>query len=516
VTAGLAVARWSRRAPDGTALFDGDRRISWRELDDRTSRLAAVLTTAYRIVAGRTVALLSENRIAVPEVLAGVHKAGGVYVGLNFRFDAGELEDALRNAAPSVLIASADLIGPATPIAERLGIPVLALDDPGAEGYEALLAAAEPTTPAASWPLDPRAPACIVYTSGTTGRPKGIVFDHAAMLQHATVACLEYEITAETRYLVQIPHNSSVNITMLPCLVAGAALCFADNRQFSPDAFAATVAARAVTHTFLVPTQLMRILDQLGPDDDRLSSLVTIGYGSSPIAPDRLRELVDRYGPVFIQLYGMAEIASIGTLLRKADHLRALSDTPRLLRSCGQPSFGVDVRIIDEHGHEVGPGERGEVVFRGMHLMLGYHQDPERTAETLSDGVLSSGDIGERDDEGYIYIVDRTKNLIIRGGQNIVPTEIENVLYQHPAVLEAAVVGAPDPIWGERIVSVVSLREGRSAEPDEILSFVAGSGLPRFKQPEVVQIVDALPKNPVGKIDKRAIRGWFWQDGRAV
>ena len=516
MTAGIAVARWSRRAPNATALFDGEQRVTWRALDDRTSRLAKALMVKYQVGPGGAVALLSENRIAVPEVLAGVHKAGGVYVGLNFRFDEQELESALVNANPRVLIISADLIEQGRAVADRLGVQVLALDDPGPSGYEALLAAADALPPSAGWHFEPGESACIVYTSGTTGRPKGIILDHAAMMQHATVACLEYEITAETRYLVQIPHNSSVNITIVPCLLAGAALGFADNRQFSPDAFAEAVVRNSVTHTFLVPTQLMRILDQISPVDTRLASLETIGYGSSPIAPERLRELIVRFGPIFIQLYGMAEIASIGTLLRKHDHLRALTETPRLLLSCGQPSYAVDARVLDDRGQEAAPEERGEVVFRGMHLMSGYHKDSERTSEALVDGSIYSGDIAMRDEEGFLYIVDRMKNLIIRGGQNIVPTEIENVLYGHPAVSEAAVIGAPDPIWGERIVSVVALRANRKANEAEILAFVKASSLARFKRPEEVLIVESLPKNPVGKIDKRDIRSWFWQDGRAV
>jgi acyl-CoA synthetase (AMP-forming)/AMP-acid ligase II len=336
------------------------------------------------------------------------------------------------------------------------------------------------------------------------------------MTQHASIACLEYEIGARSRYLVQIPHNSSVNITMLPCLMVGATIAFADSRSFDPARFADTVAGQRISHTFLVPTQLMRIIDQLPAHDSRLRSLLTLGYGSSPISPDRLRELLSRYGPIFIQLYGMAEIASIGTLLRKPDHVRALADMPQLLRSCGRPSLGVDVRVVDDEGRPVAPGERGEVVFRGVHLMRGYYRDPERTAETLRSGRVYSGDIGEQDADGYLYIVDRKKNIIIRGGQNIVPTEIENTLFAHPAVLEAAVVGAPDPVWGERIVAVVALREGSHATPTDLTAHVASSGLTSFKRPEEVRIVPSLPKNPVGKIDKKEIRGWFWQGDRSV
>lgn len=516
MSVGLSVSRWARRTPGATAVFDSRGQRTWAELDDRTNRLGNLLADRFGVSPGERVALLAENRMEVAEVLAAVHKAAAVYTGLNFRFQRDELVAALENAEPRVLLVSGDLAPEGTAVALELGIPVVDLDDTSPDGYEALLLAARATAPEQLHAVRPRDEACIVYTSGSTGRPKGVCFDHAAMTQHATVACLEYEIGTDSRYLVQIPHNSSVNITMAPCMAAGAALGFADNRAFDPDRFAETVQRARVTHTFLVPTQLMRILDQLAPSDTRLASLSTIGYGSSPIAPDRLGMLIERYGPVFIQLYGMAEIASIGTLLRKNDHIRALTDAPQLLASCGRPSFVMDVTVVDEHGVPVGTGERGEVVFTGAHMMTGYNKDPEQTAEAIVDGRMHSGDIAEVDDEGYFYIVDRKKNLIIRGGQNIVPTEIENVLYGHPAVLEAAVVGAPDPEWGERVVAVVALRQGGSATEADLAAFIAESALARFKRPGEIRIVDSVPKTPVGKFDKKTVRGWFWQDRRAI
>ena len=516
MSVGLSVSRWAKRTPGATAIFDHRGERSWAVVDDRTNRLANALTDTFEVAAGDRVALLAENRMEVAEVLAAVHKASAVYTGLNFRFQRDELIGALENAEPRVLLTSGELAAEGGAVARELGIPVIDLDDDGPGGYEALIRTSSPATPPRMHAVRPHDEACIVYTSGSTGRPKGVCFDHAAMTQHATVTCLEYEIGTQSRYLVQIPHNSSVNITMSPCMASGAALGFADNRAFDPDRFADTVQGQQITHTFLVPTQLMRILDRLDADDTRLASLTTIGYGSSPIAPERLGALVERYGPVFIQLYGMAEIASIGTLLRKDDHVRALSDAPQLLASCGRPSFVMDVAVVDELGAQVGPGERGEVVFTGGHMMTGYNKDPVQTAESIVDGRMHSGDIAEVDDEGYFYIVDRKKNLIIRGGQNIVPTEIENVLYGHPAVLEVAVVGAPDEEWGERVVAVVALRDGAVADEAELSAFVAESSLARFKRPTEIRLVDSVPKTPVGKFDKKAVRSWFWQDRRAI
>lgn len=513
---GLAVARRATVDPESLAVFDGERRITYGELDRSSSRLARALRDRFALRQGDRVALLVHNRAEVVEVLAGTAKAGCVYVGLNFRMDEQDLISVFENAEPRLLITEDAYRGVASQLGARFGIPVLDVDDEGPDGFRAATSSADDTLPSTAHEVAPGDPAAIVYTSGTTGRPKGVLFDHGAMMQHATIACLEYEITAASRYLIQIPHNSSVNITIAPCLVVGAAVGFEDSRGFDPGQFADAVASVGASHTFLVPTQLVRILDQLPADDRRLSTLTTLGYGSSPISPDRLGELVDRLGPIFIQLYGMAEIASIGTLLRKTDHVAALRDQRQLLASCGRPSIGIDVRVVRDDGSDVDVGERGEVVFRGHHVMRGYHREPERTAEVLVDGWMHSGDIGTVDEQGYVYIVDRKKNLIIRGGLNIAPTEIENVLYQHRSVLEAAVVGAPDAEWGERIVAVVALTQGGTASPDELLRWCRASELASIKQPAEVRIVDSLPKNAVGKIDKAAVRSGFWTGARQV
>ncbi|MFO1191901.1 MAG: AMP-binding protein [Rhodoferax sp.] len=512
---GLAVTRITQRAPRSLALFDGERTMDYATLDARSNRLAHLLRAQHGFAKGDRVALLVHNRMEVVEVLVGASKAAMVYVGLNFRMTEAELVAVLANAEPRMLITEPEFAELAGRLAAARGIPLLVLDAGGS--YDAALAGA-PATPApwahTAFPQDEFA---IVYTSGTTGLPKGILFEHAAALQHGTVACLEYEITEHTRYLIQIPHNSCVNITMVPCLMAGAAIGFAESRGFSGPALCDTVERHQVTHTFLVPTMLATLLEQ-DPGDfpRRLASITTLGYGSSPIPTERLRTLVAKYGPIFIQLYGMAEIASIGTLLRKQDHVQALADKPQLLASCGRPSFATTVRLVTPEGADVPPGETGEIIFGGPHTMRAYFREPDRTAKALIGGWLHSGDVGRVDDEGYFYIVDRIKDLIIRGGYNLAPSEVEKVLYTHPAVLDAAVVGIPDEKWGEAVLAVVAFKPGRSATPEELLQLCRSSSLSSIKQPERVEIVDSMPRNTIGKIDKKAVRERYWVGRRKV
>ncbi len=511
MTVGLSILRNAVRDPESTAIF-GSAELTYGQLDKRTNKIAHYLKSILK--KGDRVALFVANRPEVVEVIGGVAKSGCVYVGLNFRLGDTELQQIFDNSMPSLLITDQEHLEQIESIAVEKSIPILVLDS---DKWVEIISSMPDSVPESLHEVRHDDDFCIVYTSGTTGRPKGVLFDHARAIQHATVACLEYEIGVGTRYLIQIPHNSSVNITIVPCLTIGAAMAFRDSRNFDPIGFAREVEEEGVTHSFLVPTQLMRLLDRLPLDlDQQLGGLVTLGYGSSPISPNRLRELIDRFGSIFNQLYGMAEIASIGTILRKEDHLNGLNEHPELLASCGQPSYAVQVRVVNDAGDDVGIGERGEVIFAGPHVMKGYYRDPERTEEVLVDGWMHSGDIAEVSEDGFIFIVDRKKNLIIRGGLNIAPTEIENILYRHDQILEATVIGVPDSEWGEAIIAIVALKEGASVESDELRLHCRTSELTSIKIPERVEIWDSLPKNAVGKIAKNVIREKFWGEGRQV
>jgi acyl-CoA synthetase (AMP-forming)/AMP-acid ligase II len=496
---GVAIARRARSAPGACAAFDGDRSLSYGQLDERTNRLANTLRGRFGVRPGDRVAVLLRNRLEVAEAIGGVTKAGGVYCGLNFRMSLDEYRAIIANSQARVLVTERPFEAYAATLADEHGLAVLDVDGPdwSLDGASA----APPET------LHGRAPDdefCIVYTSGTTGAPKGILFDARAVATHAMVAGLEYGMSADSRWLVTIPHNSSVQITLAPTFLLGGAVGFLDARGFDPRTFAAEATRQRVSHTYLVPTMLYRVLEA-GLTRADLPTIEHIGYGAAPIAPDRVTELVTRFGPVFSQLYGMAEVASIATMLRQSDHRRIAEGHTGLTASAGRPSYLTDVRVVTDDGADAAVGERGEVLFHTPYSMRGYHRDPERTAATLVDGWVHSGDIGQFDDEGYLYIVDRKKDLIIRGGYNITPSEIERVLYAHPAVLEAAVVGLPDAEWGEAVCAAVALRPGHDASSAELREHCRAAGLPGIKVPERVLTMDSLPKNAVGKIAKRDV-----------
>jgi len=504
---GLATVRSARRYPHAIAAFDGVREISWQDLDLRSNRLANALLGELNPTKGERVALWAPNRIAVPEILAGIAKAGLTYVGLNFRMSDADLQKVLDNADPRALIVAGEFYDRAVELAAGRDVRVYDLDG-GDEpnSLQTLTRRASSELPRSLHEIRPEDDFCIVYTSGTTGTPKGVWFDHGRVLQHATVAALEYELSRHSRYLMAIPHNSSVNITLVPCMTMGAAMGFMDSRRFDAEAFVDTVQRTQATHSYLVPTQLYRLLDT-GSNAERLGCMSTLGYGAAPMSPDKAGKLLERFGPIFNQLYGMAEIASIGTMLRKADHVTALDGRPELLRSAGQPSYAIDVRVVDREGRDVEPGERGEVIFAAPYMMKGYYRDPERTRNTLRDGWVHSGDVAEMDSDGFIYIVDRMKDLIIRGGFNIAPVEIESALHRHPDVLEVGVIGVPDEEWGESIVAFVSPKAGAQISEEELIQWCReAAGLGSLKLPKRINFLDSLPKNAVGKIAKDELR----------
>ena len=503
---GLAFSRNARRTPHTTACFAGSRTLTWAQVNERACRLANLLVDRYGVARGDRVAVLVSNRIEVVELVGGCAKAGAVYVGLNFRLGEPEYADIFDNCSPTVVLADGELAPMARRLVEGSDVVVINIDEPNE--YERQLSESSAATPGTESQVQPEDDFCIVYSSGTTGRPKGILFSVGATLQHSAVAVAEYELSDQTRWMIAIPHNSSMQITIAPLTLLGGAIGFTDSRGFKPGRFADEVRSNAVTHTFLVPTMLIRLLES-DVRPEAIPTLRTIGYGSAPIAPDRVEALVERFGPIFVQLYGMAEVASIGTMLRKSDHALAADGRPDLFSTCGKESLAVMVRLVDDTGADVPPGEPGEIVFGTPYTMTGYYREPEKTDEVLIDGWMHSGDIGQWTSNGYLKIVGRKKDLIIRGGFNIAPTEIENVLTLHEQIREAAVVGIADPEWGESIVAAVVANSSPAPSAEELTQWCRDHGLPSIKVPERIEVWKDLPRNAVGKITKAQVREKF-------
>ena len=501
VNLGLSIHHHAIRHPDRPAvLADGFRR-TYRELDAISNRMANMLRGRYGVGRGMRVAYLMPNRPEIPELLAGILKLGAIAVPMNFRLELSDLAALCDNASPHVMVTDSATAERARSVAQPRGISLVVIDEDEArrdlERSSAAFSAEFASIPSSD-------DACIVYTSGTTGLPKGAAFTHGAIMNHAANFALECEVDGASRYLISLPHHVSVTVGFAPCFYVGATTVMTEVRSFDGDRFLRTVRDHSVTHTEIVPTQLYRVLASSRSQAASIPSIRTIAYGSAPAAPDRIAEIIERFGPVFMQLYGMTEIAGIGTTLRKHEHVEALKGDRSRLSSAGQASYGVHVRVVSEAGEDVASGERGEVWFRSPSIMRCYWQNTEQTAATIVDGCVRSGDIGEMRD-GFLYLVDRKKDLIIRGGQNLSSKEIEEVLFRHPAVFEVAVVGAPDAEWGEQAVAVIVPR-GEPVSADELRAFCTESGLSRFKTPTRFEFIDSLPKNGSGKVAKAELR----------
>lgn len=347
------------------------------------------------------------------------------------------------------------------------------------------------------------------YTGGTTGKAKGVLRHHREYAPFAGAILADFELPETPRYLAVAPISHVAGTKVLPVLMRGGSVHL--HKKFDPEAILATVARERINMTVLVPTMIYVMLDHPGLDGADLSSLELLLYGASPMSPSRLTEGLARIGPVFSQLYGQTECYP-ACVLRKADHD---PKRPDLFESCGFPIAACDVRILDAEDRELPAGEAGEICIRAPHVMAGYWQRPAETAETLKNGWLHTGDIARRDERGYLYILDRKKDMIISGGFNIFPREVEDVLSSHPDVAMVAVIGVPDPKWGEAVTAIVVLRAGARPAPEELI------GLVRTRKgaahaPKSVEFVDALPTTSVGKIDKKVLRSKYWAGRRRM
>jgi len=487
-------ARRARKTPHRTALIHGDTTFTYAELHTRVTRLAHALR-ARGIRRGDRVAYLGPNHPSYLETLFAAGSLGAVFVPLNTRLAGPEIGYQLSDSGARALVYGPSHAGLVA------GLPgstdVRTYVEVGAE-YERLLAesAAEPIDE----PVTADDTCIIMYTSGTTGRPKGAMLTHGNLTWNAINVLVDTDLIADERALVSAPlfHTAGLNMLTLPVLLKGGTCVLVE--AFEPHATFDLIEQHRITFMFGVPTMFEQVARHPRWADADLSSLRILTCGGSPVSTPLIAAYQER-GLTFLQGYGMTE-ASPGTLFLDAEH--AISKAG----SAGVPHFFSDVRVVRPDLAPVDVGETGEVVLRGPHVMPGYWGLPEETAASFADGWFRSGDAARVDEDGYVFIVDRIKDMIISGGENIYPAEIEDLLLGHPDIAECAVIGVPDDKWGEVPRAVVVPREGSAPDPDEVLASLAGR-LAKYKIPKSVVIADGLPRTASGKLLKSRVRKRF-------
>jgi long-chain acyl-CoA synthetase len=513
----------SAENPDAPALTCGQETLTYADVDRRSNRVARALA-ALGVESGSRVAVLDRNSIEHFEVLFACAKLGAAFVPVNWRLAPREVAELLVDAGAQVLFVGEEFAPEAARLRAEGELPTV----------ETVVVAgkSEELPTYAAWrdaqPPDPleRRPergdvVLQMYTSGTTGLPKGVLLTHANLCDGARVASGWGLDGAAAASLVCMPlfHMSGTSWGMLG-LYHGAHLVVL--RDADPAAVVAAIKAHRITHAVLVPTLVQMVLAVPGVVPADFGSLRLVVYGGSPISEQLLVAALETLGCPLMQLYGLTESTGLATILPPSEHVVDASTAHRL-RSVGRAAPGVELRIVDPDsitdsgaadsgGTDCGPGEVGEVWLRSSQVMLGYWQKPVETAEALvADGWLRSGDAAYTDADGYVFIVDRVKDMIVTGGENVYPAEVELVLSGLPGVSEVAVIGVPDGTWGECVTAVVVLAIDVSLSDEDVIGF-ARERLAHYKCPRRVEFVDALPRNATGKVLKRSLRDRHWQE----
>ncbi|ANR92730.1 long-chain-fatty-acid--CoA ligase [Mycobacterium avium] len=497
------VERHAQRRPDAIAIRYGERQWSWAEWSSRIRRAAGALRGAG-IERGQCVAFLDKNHPACLEVLIGGASVGAVTTVVNWRVIGDELVHVLADSGARVLVVGAELRPAAEAAARR--VPSLERIIEVGDEYESLLAAAEPAPSDAG--VDTDETALVIYSSGTTGRPKGVLLSQCALVNHAANLAPAFPFGDGDANLVAMPlfHVGGIGYALFG-IRAGAPTIM--TRE--PDAAALIGAVRAgATHAFFVPPVIARFLDAGEAARASIAGLRYIVYGAAPMPLPLLHRALSTWpGTKFVQVYGQTELCGAVTALSDDDHRDAAR--PQLQLSAGKAVQGCEIRIVDPgSGAELPAGRSGEVWVRSNQNMSGYLNRAEATAETITaDGWVRTGDVGRLDADGYVYIEDRLKDMIITGGENVYGPEVESVLIEHPAVVDAAVIGVPDDFWGESVKAIV-VADG-DVDAADVIEFCRRH-LAGFKCPRTVDFVAELPRNASGKILKTQLREPFWRD----
>lgn len=505
----LAVMYHAAAHPDREALIEyaegGVRRMTWGELDAAINRLANALF-ARGVAGDARVALMLPNGGEYLIAQQAIARLGATAVQIGYRLKAGEIGYILGNAEPRATIVHADHLAAMTCARAQVGEvgPIIVVGDPpptpgaGIAEWDRALAAASPHAP-------PRVRGggdgggMIVYTSGTTGKSKGAQRNwRSTGLEAVADLVLQIGIRADERHLVVCPlyHSAAPAFVAIVLSLGGTVVLM---NHFDPEGALDIIARERVTSSLMVPTMIVRITS-LGADvlaRHDASSRRWLMSGAAPLSTEAARRFMDRFGPILWNFYGATETGLV-TLAGPADHVSRPGTIGRALS-------GNEIRLVDDAGREVGPGEVGELYARNSMLITGYHRNALATAASQRDGFFSVGDLARRDADGYYYLESRKHDMVISGGVNIYPREIEDLLHAHPAILDAAVIGVPDPEWGETLRAFVVLRDGHALSEQEVIDFCR-AGLADFKRPRKVTFVRELPRNPTGKVLKRELR----------
>lgn len=496
---GSWTARRNRMTPQRIALVDGEKSLTYAQLHERSRTLAAALR-ATGVARGNRVAYLGPNAHTFLETLFATTALGAIFVPVNTRFTGSEVGYVLSDAGARVLV-HAEALQSVVDDAARSASLEATIAIGSADGYDALLDDHDPLDVDEPVTLDDTA--MILYTSGTTGRPKGAMLTHGNVTWNCTNVLIDTDLRHDEVTLVCAPlfHVAGLNMVCLPTLLKGGRVILM--RSFDAEEVLDVVQRQGVTCMFGVPTMFDRMAQTQAWEHADLTGLRTVMCGGAPVPLRTITTYLDR-DIVFLQGYGMTETAP-GALFLDADHARSKAG------SAGVPSFFTDVRVVRPDGTEVDPGERGEVVVAGPNVMAGYWGNPEATEEAVVDGWFHSGDVAVVDEDGYVRIVDRLKDMIVSGGENIYPAEVEDAIFSHPGVAECAVIGVPHEEWGEVGRAVVVPLEGAELTESDVLAHLDGR-LARYKIPKSVVFVEELPRSGAGKVLKNALRSEHGED----
>ena len=482
---------------------------SYAEVVDLSQRIASALVR-HGVQPGDKVAILSANDPVAFTCVFGISRAGAVWCPINPRNEASENAELLDLFDCSVLVfqsAFAPLVQEIRGSLPQLTTLVcLDASVSGALGWADFLGDHTSVEPVET-PIDRQTPddlAMIVGTGGTTGRPKGVLLTGTNLETMTAITLMSYPFGSRPVYLALAPLTHAAGVLCFPVLALGGEIVVMRTPDVS--AFLGLVAEHEVTHTFLPPTLIYMVLDSPALDTTELSSLQCFWYGAAPMSATRLEEALHRIGPVMAQLFGQTEAPMMISTMAPSDHFHSDGSVAHeRLSSAGRPAPLVTVTIMGEDGVLLPRGERGEVVIRSSLVMRGYHRNPEATAEASAHGWHHTGDIGYLDDAGYLFLVDRAKDMVITGGFNVYSTEVEQALMAHPAIQDCAVIGLPDEKWGERVTAVLQVRNGQRLDISEVTAFVK-KRLGSVKAPKQIEVWDDLPRSKVGKVLKSEIK----------